>query len=312
MSDGAVTTPEFLRWSLDYACSLRDMCPSGEPEQVERQLKTLRAVAECEADGRVLEGVCFPSELDRPHAAPPIPLGFRQDEALAAYGGDDRVSFPCLQCAAHVDRGRGPVRWAGCYGLVDWRPVQAELPEVVDRLLGESKSATRRAELFLATTPSWRGLWVASPLDSVRLDVLRPLIARLAARGDAWREAFGRLAAALEVASTENLSLHVAYGAAGRIVGRSWTVEAHCPRCRAPRTTNLRPCDCCGSDARPSPPRKRLGRGRRPFRPLAEFLAAAAQRDLLRRYLGTREWTPAEIDEYLEAALSPTEPPKRL
>lgn len=305
MSDGAVTTPEFLRWSLDCACSLRDLCPSGEPEQVERQLKTLRAVAECEADGRVLSGVCFPVELDRPHAAPPIPLGFRLDEALAAYGGDDRASFPCLQCAAHVDRGRGPVRLAGCYGLVDWRPVQSELFVVVDNLLGESTSDARRSELFLATTPSWRGLWVTSPLDAARLDVLRPLIARLSARGEAWREVFGRLAAALAVASIENLSLHVAYGAAGRIDGRSWTVDAHCPRCRAPQAANARNCDCCGSDARPSPARKRLGRGRRPFRPLTEFLAAAAQRDLLRRYLGTREWTPAQIDEYLGEALPP-------
>lgn len=333
MSDGAVITPEFLRWSLDCECSLRDACASGEPEQVERQLKTLRTVAECQAAGRVDAGICFPPDLDRRATAPAPPLGFRLNDALAAYGVENLDRLPCISCPAHVEPASvepagAQIRWAGCYGLVDWRPVQAELFDVVDDLLvelldrtsSEPTGATEKASSderhdspdlsppLLVTRPRWRGLWATSPLEPRQLAWLGPLVARLAQRGEAWRVVFERFALALQFAASSQRTLHVEYGPAGRIVGRSWIVEPHCPVCRAPRAPTERVCRCCGSDVHGAPLRKRLGRGRRPFRPLAEFLAPAAQRDLLRRYLGTRGWSLTQIDEYLSVVV-PLAPP---
>jgi hypothetical protein len=297
--DVETATPEFIRWSLGYECAPRLACRGDEPEHVERQLKALRAVGDALAARRELDGICFEPALDVPPGPGRPPRGFRASEVLQAYGVDSLASLPCGNCVAHVDRRLGSSTLAGCFGLVDWSEVAEPLARVLPELVDQVASPEQLRQEFLVTNPPWNGLWVDSPLKPRQLPILRDLLNRLVALGDAWRAVFERLRCAVESALEFQLSLHVAYSPAGHLSGRHWIVGTHCSRCKSSRPPASRVCPACGLDARPEPTRKRLGRGSRPYWPLADFLGPPARRDLLRRYLVNRNWDSNQIDRCL-------------
>jgi len=293
-------TPEFIRWSLGHECTLRLACNGDEPERVERQLKALRTYADSVATHRQLDDICFEPALDVPPGPSGGPRGFRAAEVLNAYGVSSLESpLPCVSCPVHVDRKPGASSLAGCFGLVDWSAVAASWPEIMSNVFEQIAPLDQWRHEFLPTYPSWNGLWVDSPLSPPQLPLVQNLLERLLEIGIAWREIFERFVWAIRVARELQRPLYVAYFPAGRLSGRHWTVDAHCSRCKSSWPSASRVCLSCGLDARPVPARKRLRQGSRPYWPLADFLGPQTQVDLLRRYLGSRQWSTAQIDTYL-------------
>ena len=57
------STPEHVRWSLAYACPLRDGDDWQRPARTERQLRPLRAVGDAQRDGPRVDGSCVAAEM---------------------------------------------------------------------------------------------------------------------------------------------------------------------------------------------------------------------------------------------------------
>lgn len=306
MNAADAATPEFIRWSIAVECDLRAGAGDGGPEFAERQLKGLRAYAEAVAAGRLCDEVCFEAALDAPPGPNHAPRGFRVIDVLRAYGATAPATWPCGSCPAHVDPPDHAPALAGCYGLVDWRPLGPSLPQRLSDELSDSAECDLLRREFLVTQPVWYGLWSESPLRAEQLALLEPLVGRWRTRGDAWNAVFDRFWRALVAARDSGLPLHVDYGPAGQLSGRHWTVVPHCGRCKVGRPLNSSVCSCCGLAERELPARRRLRRGERPYRQLAEFLPPLAREELLRRYLGTRGWAEPEIDAWLRRTTEQT------
>jgi hypothetical protein len=244
-----------------------------DPERTERQLRAARAVSDARREGRIFEGFC----LDPPY-------GFRIEEALRLYGGEQAVEQNCRGCPANALARFDAASLAGCYGLVplpdDPRPVH----EAVERAIAEAVSEADFGQLFPRTSPPWYGLWIESPLSSTRAAALARILTG-AIGGGSTIATFGELIAALEFAAETPRPLHVRLYPPGRVLGPWWRLVPHCPRCAGGWSeAAVRKCTICGYAGSPAPDKKRHARGRRPYFPLARLLGEQAATKLLERF----------------------------
>lgn len=289
-------TPEFLRWSIRRDCALREGFVEFAPAQVERWLRSLRTLGEAARQRRELDGVCFPTTLDQPPGPAGPTLAFRASDALDPWQLAALSDSPCRECPAHVVPTHSEA--AGCFGLVDWTSVAGELHNAVDAVRTDPGAPLEWDAAFVPTTPAWYGLWCQSPLSAAQLTGLAGLLERLLARGTIWAGVFGALSRAIAEACQRGWLIDVEFCPAGRVTGRQWEVTSHCARCKAAADARQRLCPVCGWEGLALPARRRLARGNRPWRPLAEFLSPDRAADLVRRYLESRGWPAEAIEDY--------------
>ncbi len=267
-------TPPFVRWTLPLACALREETDVTDPQQTERQLRSLRTYSDCLHAGRELDGVCI--SADDPT------MGFPALEVLNAYGGAPLIHAQCDGCALNVVRGRARSGLAGCFGLLALKPdVTARVDDAIER--AGIKSAIN--ELFLPTTPRWYGLFAQQILDAPRITVLQQVFAAMSESLSLEKLEFQT---ALELALRASISLHMRCYPAGESEPDGWRLQAHCGRCKAPMAERARQCGVCGLLAHAEPRRQRKTRGIRPFVPLARFLGAQGAQDFQAKYADGR------------------------
>ncbi|MCI0360355.1 MAG: hypothetical protein L0211_17910 [Planctomycetaceae bacterium] len=290
-------TPEFLLWSLEYRCPLRALEDGSDPERTERQLRASRAVSDARHEGRVFEGIA----VDPPN-------GFRIDDALAIYGGEEAARRACSDCPANALAGDdhplfrgGPAQTspqlAGCYGLVRLPDEPARVHLAIEQGIAKAYGSNPWEDLGSATTPRWYGLWLDSPLDSEHLLVRYNVLAAAPIDDAACRRGIADLLVALNVAFNAGLRLHVRLYPPGRVEGTSWRLVPHCPRCQGPWTASGNRCAVCGYVGHPAPDKKRRARGTRPYYPLDRLLGGALQAaHFMSRYdsLRARERPPGQ------------------
>jgi hypothetical protein len=151
----ALSTPEFLIWSLEYRCPVRGLEDGRDPERAERHLRAARAASDALAEGRVIDGLAL---------APP--LGFRLADALTIYGGAAALEQHCRHCPANVSESG----WAGCFGMTPLpphdealyrllieSPLSHEQAALLGKLLAEQESSSPLAELCRALDVTCKG-----------------------------------------------------------------------------------------------------------------------------------------------------------
>ncbi len=252
-------TPEFVAWTLNHACALREDTDTSDPLATERQLRVLRSYADALAEQRCFDGICVNDSLDR---------GFRAADVLAAYGGEALLDSQCGCCPANTLLSRSPGNFAGCYG---WLILSEERCRELTEIGGDHHL------LWLEPTPNREALWRHAQLCQT-----------LSERFPASFEHYAAYQQAIQVALTQSISLHWQLVPRGETDGLTWTIAAHCPRCRAPLASDIRYCQVCQYQGHPEPARRRKARGQRPYTPLATFLGDAGAAEFLRRYRASR------------------------
>lgn len=269
-------TPEFVRWSIDRRCSVREPIDSTVPARVERFLRPLTAIGACLRAGRVFEGICLASP-DSPGA--PI-RGCRLDEVADFYGGLAACQAACSPCAANIefDESDGcTIRGlAGCHGwLVREETAVARLNFLAD---DQPLGSTSPSDMC----PAWYKLGAETKLSGDRLERLGQCWDRLAdefALPPDWR----RFGAAVRICRAKGLALSVDLVPAGRTSGTEWTIGPYCPACRAAQAISSGGCAVCGRRGHPHPAVRRKVLGQRPFLLLDGLVGPERARDLIGR-----------------------------
>lgn len=265
-------TPEFVRWTIPLACALREDTDVTNPEQTERQLRSLRTYSDCVAEGREFAGVCISGSDPS--------LGFPSAEVLQAYGGETLVHSQCDHCQVNLLRGRQLSGLAGCFGTLI---LGHERGARLDAAIEHAGQGDRFDLLFLPTRPRWYGLWTAPALTVDQQLALHDLLSLVDCAPFAdWQE----FRAALAIALAKPAELHLQNFPAGEASATTWSTVAHCQRCKAPMGERERHCATCGLSAHAQPRRQRKVRGGRPFVPLARFLGEPGTQALLARFAG--------------------------
>jgi hypothetical protein len=267
-------TPEFLVWSLERRCELRQIAGFEDPERTERHLRTLRAYSEGAIEGRVFEGIC---------ASPPN--GFQVEDALSLYGGLSAAEVACRDCPANALRKEDVNSLGGCFGMVglpDHQPVvHAAVEEAIDRLNMRANVAAN----FVLTKPAWYGLWMRSPLDASRAHLLKFILQSAGVSEPGYAQAMNQLILGLSAAYEHNLPLHVRLYPRGEVNGVWWNLVPHCQSCHAPwPEAQSEQCCTCGYVGRPASLPKRRARGTRPYWPLERMLGKEKAAEFLVRY----------------------------
>jgi len=271
-------TPEFLVWALEHSCPVRGFQDGSDPERTERQLRAARTVSEARRDGRVFERFC----VDPPN-------GFREDEALAIYGGPAAVEQVCGECPANALAAAEARALAGCYGIVALPEDPSAFYEAIEDAIKRAYPNSDWSPLCAVTTPRWHGLWIRSPLKAEQLLVRYRVLKAAAIENDALRECVQQMLTGMNTALDADCRFHVALYPRGHVKGAEWRLVAHCPRCKAAwGRVGSRHCEVCGSDGPPAPDRKRKARGLRPYFPLERVLGKECAADFLVRYQAFR------------------------
>ena len=268
-----MNTPEFLLWSLERACTLRELIPQDQPEKTERHLRSARAYSDAVREGRVFEGLCV---------APP--MAFRVDEALAIYGGLPTVESVCYGCPANALAARDRRSLAGCYGMLPLPADESEFHAEVEQAVDKMTLASQCVALFPSTSPRWYGLWKQSPLSGDQLTLLLTLLRGIALSDVSCRSGLEELLLALDAAVEHSLPLHVQLYPRGESVNGRWLLNPHCGQCAAPWNDNSQHCAVCGHIGHPASPKKRHSRGTRPYFALSRLMGEQQSAEFLARY----------------------------
>lgn len=279
-------TPEFLVWSLERRCELRQIAGFEDPERTERHLRTLRAYSEGAEEERVFEGICV---------APPN--GFQVDEALALYGGLDAAEMVCRDCPANALRVENRNSLAGCFGMVPLPPDESEVHTAVEEAITRLNLGANVAANFAVTKPAWYGLWMRSPLDAPRALLLKFILRSAGGSDSSYTQAINQLILGLSAGYERNLPLHMRLYPRGNVHGVWWSLVPHCPACNASWAHAERnACHVCGYVGRPASPPKRRARGTRPYWPLERMMGKEKAAEFLVRYEASRREEKAKRD----------------
>ncbi len=272
-----ISTPEFIRWALELPCALRMGKKWSDPEQTERQLRSLRAYSDAVREDRTFERICV-----QRFGVEEEPLGFMIDEVLDAYGGAREVDANCPTCPANAVLSRSDVGLAGCYDLLaksELNCIDQDLERIVARL-DIAPSYRRR---FPITTPPWYGLWMQGRPTADQLHcVLRILDA--ARKQSSPSRALNVFIQAIQVALDQDIPMRWKLEPAGEVEGQSWVIPSHCPDCKAFQDEAKDRCSVCGRAGRAFGIRRRKVRGNRPYWKIERFLGVAESKAFLDRY----------------------------
>jgi hypothetical protein len=281
-----VSTPEFLVWSLERRCELRQIAGFDDPERTERHLRTLRAYSEGAEEERVFEAICV---------APPN--GFQVDDALSLYGGLDAAEDACRDCPANALRREYRNCLAGCFGMVPLPPDESEVHTAVEEAIARLNLRANVATNFAVTKPAWYGLWMRSPLDAPRALLLKFILRNASGCEPGYAKATNQMILGLSAAYEHNLPLHVRLYPRGEVSGVWWNLLLHCQNCHAPwPEVEREECQVCGYVGRPASPPKRRARGTRPYWPLERMMGKEKAAEFLLRYEAQRREEKAKQD----------------
>ena len=275
-------TPEFLCWAIEKSCPLRNCNDWQLPERTERELRSLRAASDALHTGRVFEGVALQGHTA---ADKELPLGFPVEEVLSAYGGSAAITSACGNCLANAVPADNKNRWAGCFGMLDLGIEPADAHQECEQAIDQLNRRQELKELFLATSPSWYGLWERSPLLPRQIAFLAELIVEMSKHSARKHPGLNQLSSALLAGHRSQLPMHVQLTPVGRVENDRWIMPVHCPECRAALQTFTRQhCPTCGRQGFPQPEKKRHLRGQRPYIPLSRFLSPAQVKQVVREW----------------------------
>lgn len=276
-------TPEFLVWSLERRCSLRQIAGFEDPERTERHLRTLRAYSEGAAEGRVFEGICV-EPGDNPLKRVST-NGFQVEDALSLYGGLAAAEAACGDCPANALQKENPFRLAGCFGMVGLPPEETEVHTAIEEAIDRLNMRANVAANFVVTRPAWYGLWMRSPLDAPRALLLKFILRSAGGTDPSFAHAMNQILLGLSAAYEHNLPLHVRLYPRGAVSGVWWNLVPHCQNCHAPwPDAQCEQCHVCGYIGNPASPPKRRARGTRPYWPLERMLGKERAAEFSARY----------------------------
>jgi hypothetical protein len=211
--------------------------------------------------------------------------GFVLDEALSAFGGQDRIAAACESCPANVFA-RQHRTWAGCYGmfyLADPNTFHAAVDESIRDM--ETENYIRGA--FHNVSPLWYAIWIDSPITEDRGRILLGLLTHFVEQVSHAAPHLEVFLAALRVSLESGLAMYAKLIPAGRRRDGAWKLDPHCQRCKAPRTLGGGPCRVCGVRGHECAGRTRKVIGDRPYAPLIRQLGAARLARLVEEYNAT-------------------------
>lgn len=274
-------TLQIVQWTLEMRCQLRvDEASVKCPEKASISVSSARTYSKAlreandgfgiygdvlvssymygkRPDGRKSDkNTCYPAS------------GFVISKEFARLGGTDKLFEMCAICPANARRHE----IARCVGAVHQRPWSSETEEQLQRIISRLGLASAVATAFPETTPLWYGLWAVSPVPRDSLEVLGILLAEMVDEDRSEMEdkgsinkdhleAFSALIAAIEVAKSKRLNLHVNLRPLGHTDFGIYTIFPHCPFCKAhanlPRWERRYPidhctCKVCGTKFSPS------------------------------------------------------------
>jgi len=279
-------TPEFLVWSLERRCELRQIAGFEDPERTERHLRTLRAYSDAAEEGRVLDGIC---------AAPPN--GFEVDDALALYGGLSAAKVACCDCPANTLQSQNANSLAGCFGMVPLPPIEGDVYAAVEETIERLNLRADVTANFVVTKPVWYGLWMQSLMNAPRALLLRSILTQANSGDSEYARAMYQMVLGLNAACEHDLPLHARLYPRGEVCGSWWNLAPHCQTCHAPwQDENHEQCQVCGYVGRPASPPKRRARGTRPYWPLERMMGKEKAAEFLVRYEAQRREVKAKQD----------------
>lgn len=274
-------TPAFLRWAIERECPFRSKAPRNVADAAFKDVRSLRAISVAELEHRIVDGVCL-----HPDAAGPDfknTMGFPIDEVYAAFGSIEKVNSTCGSCPANVPTSRHELESeailtkAGCFGWLPFGDIETNGTNGFMRLMEHYESSDEEhddriiekfevafeksasANSFGKTAPAWYGIWSQRVFTGANLEKLFEISDKIQSESLPWQ----RLAAAVNVAMKEKLTLHVDITPPGFSDGIAWKTEGQCAACLAAFTQS--PCVICGSNAAPLKPRKMKVLGLRPY-----------------------------------------------
>ncbi len=237
-------TPEFVRWSIRHACQFREETSVESPEQTERLLRSIHEVGLAQADGRVCDDLALKSFSD---ASETKWCGVFIDEVFAPFGGESVVRQQCSNCRANVQQ-----QMAGCYGMLI-----ANDFEIVDQ-----------RQWYLIWNPD---NWADHSAARRSLDVLESIT-----RSTTPADSIEQFVSWSRAAIANQLLVDVQFYPSGYSDGLHWTIDAHCPECKASQQTDQDHCDVCGRRGAAVRAQKRKVLGRRPFLSLESLIGIRA------------------------------------
>jgi hypothetical protein len=274
-------TPEFVRWSIDYRCPIREPIDTTLVEKTERYLWSLAAIGECLSRGNIVDDVCVvTSELEAQPAR-----GCFVREIAAFYGGLEFCQNQCGGCAANippldfVGEATSNQSLAGCFG---WLIRNERMVKRLDEMIGTNREEISSMGIFRLTNPAWYGLWSADKLEGRALEFVGRIFDQIIQRESAPAD-WQRFRKALAQCRARNWSLSVELVPAGSAEGSCWTIGPYCPDCRAPMNLGIRQCDCCGRNGLGHPAHNRKVIGQRPFSRLDSLVGPERAQRLLSR-----------------------------
>jgi hypothetical protein len=279
-------TPEFVRWSIDCACPIREPIETMLVEKTERYLWSLAAIGQCLSRGNIIDDVC----IVNPDSDSDTARGCFVHEVAAFYGGLEFCQKQCGACAANVPaRDDVPEKTkdetlAGCFG---WLIRTEDLVQRLDEIIAGQLEELSSRGVFRPTHPAWYGLWSADRLEGKSLELVARIFDQLA-KGATASIDVRRFREALVQCRNKVLSLSVQLVPAGHAVGTEWTIGPFCPDCRAPVGVGIRQCNGCGRRGHGHPAMRRKLIGQRPFVNLNSLVGAARAGELLSRLAEAR------------------------
>lgn len=257
-------TPEFVRWSIDASCPLRDPIGDEAPNRVERYLWALTSVAASIRRGEQVGEFCVRPDTEDPE----VLRVCRIDEVTAFYGGREQCERSCLPCPANipwfteVPGVAATVSWAGCWG---W-------------LVRDDRLAARLDDCFPPDEvvpsdhrPAWYRMGASGKLQGRALEVLSGVFRRLTSEAELppdWR----RFQEAINRTAENQSALSVQFVPAGRVERDHWWIGPYCPECLAPQSDTANRCGVCDRSGLPHPALRKKVLGNRPFVELNSLL----------------------------------------
>ncbi len=279
-------TPEFVRWSIDFACPIREPIETMLVDRTQRYLWSLAAIGLCLKEGNVIDEICLvPPESEAEPAR-----GCFVHEVAAFYGGLEFCQKQCGACSANIpaqDNASESINsstLAGCFG---WLIRTEDLVQRLDEIIARHREEISSRGDFRPTHPAWYGLWSADKLEGKSLELLSGIFDQLVENATATPD-WQRFQKALVHCRDRNLPLSLQLVPAGRAEGTDWTIGPYCPDCRSPVGVGIQRCNGCGRVGHGHPAVRRKVMGRRPFSPLDSLVGAARARELLVQLAETR------------------------
>jgi hypothetical protein len=273
-------TPEFVRWSVRFACPIRDDLDLASVDQTWKRLRAIKVGAEALATCPVSEGIALSRDKQGSW------LGFRIEDVFGPWGGTGQVAALCGHCPAvpGLSDEKELKRMAGCHGWLGAEGSVRRFHEATDAAWHDSA-----LEVPFQTRPHWYSLWLGGELAGDRLFATARLFRQIECLPgfEDLRTEAGEFANVLENAGSKNLVVDVELIPPGFSDGLVWTIAACCDPCRAPIRKGVSlaryQCDACGNRGGVCPERRRKVLGLRPWVRLETVVGAANVEPFLQR-----------------------------